>query len=270
MSRLIFALIFRTLYSIKRENIASRELGFRDRPLSHNQSRAQNNIEHQVEKNYILNSRLTNATPEIFPRVIMKHFFRISAPNQTLGYGMPRPDTRETNQFKAIMKGLNREPSLIRLDNYPDLQAPVSCGRTSEFCEILGPGSCSICIENTNRHIGTELQHMLFPTIDMSMEKLIMPKLAQVLREGHRHQVRKRRMHELGLDISQNLLFMKREESPLSSKTCLNCKKKLNIMPSNMEITLPVPSANSTMPSVCSTDRSSKQRKKKKYSSFKL
>ena len=201
----------------------------------------------------------------------MKHFFRISAPNQTQGYGMPRPDTRETNQFKAIMKGLNREPSLIRLDNYPDLQMPVSCGRTSEFCEILGPGSCSICIENTNRHIGTELQHMLFPTIDMSMEKLIMPKLAQVLREGHRHQVRKRRMHELGLDIPQNLLFMKREESPLSSKTCKKCNKKLKIkQPSKIEITLPQPSAHSTMPSIYSTEKSSREKKKQRRSSFKL
>ena len=204
----------------------------------------------------------------------MKHFFRISAPSRTLGYGMPRPDTRESNQFKVLMDGLTREPSLVRLDNYPDLQTPINCDRTSEFCEILGPSSCSECIENTNRRIGNELQHMLFPTIDMSTEKLILPKLAQVMREGHRHQVRKRRMHELGLDIPQELLFTnKRQESPLSKETCLNCKRK--IKPAKVVITLPTGLKDSTIasgyPSGYSTDRSYyKPKKTKKRSSFKL
>lgn len=260
---------FRTLYSIKRENIASRELGFLNRPsVKGLQSRAQNNIEHQIEKNYILNSRLANATPEIFPRVIMKHFFRISAPRKTLGYGMPRPGTRENNQFKRIMEGLHREPSLVRLDNYPDLQMPIGCDRTSEFCEILGPSSCSTCIENTNRHIGNELQDMLFPTIDMSVNKLIVPKLGKVLREGHRHQVRLRRMHELGLDIPNDMLLMKREESPLSSKTCLNCKKKINTKPTN--ITIKLPSGKSSMPSIYTPDKSATLKVKNKRSGLQL
>ena len=184
-----------------------------------------------------------------------------------MGYGMPRPDTRETNQFKAIMEGLQREPSLVRIANFPDLQTPVGCDRTSEFCEILGPSSCSNCIENTNRHIGTELQHMLFPTIDMSTEKLIVPKLAQVLRDGHRNQVRKRRMHELGLEIPNNLLFMKKQESHLTETTCGNCRKR--VIPSKLVITLPM-EQQSTLRSGISNDISARSKKKKKGSSFRL
>ena len=218
-----------------------------------------------MEKNYIMNSRLKNATPEIFPKVILNHFFRVSAPSRTLGYGMPRPDTRETNQFKVIMEGLNREPSLVKIDSYPDLQTPINCDRTSEFCEILGPSSCSDCIENTNRHIGTELQHMLFPTIDMSMEKLIVPKLAHVLREGHRHQVRKRRMHELGLEIPNDLVFMKKQESHLTRTTCENCRRRINA--SKIVIKLPN-DLSSNRPSGVSTERSAKSKRKKNLNNF--
>ena len=97
--------------------------------------------------------------------------FLDSAPKaRNLGYGMPRPETREGVQDRMIST-LSRKPSVVRVPSHTSLCKPVKCdshsGCSEEFCEILGPGCCSSCIETTNRQIAEEIQHRLFPEIEV-------------------------------------------------------------------------------------------------------
>ena len=226
--RFITVILFsRSLYSIKREHIASRELAFLPgSPSTHDQP-ASSNVEHLIEKNYIINSKLSHATPEKFPNVILKKFHRLSNIDDKNSYGMPRPPTPRKKAFEVVMDGLKREPSIVYTGNYPMLQEPVRCTASDEFCEILGPSACQSCIENTNRFIGEQLQHMSFPTINISTEKLVYPKLSKLMKDGHGMQVRKKRMRDLGFDIPHNLMYMKRKETRLTSSTCMSCKKPI-------------------------------------------
>ena len=92
--------------------------------------------------------------------------------SRNLGYGMPRPETREGVQDRMIST-LSRKPSVVRVPSHTSLCKPVKCdshtGCSEEFCEILGPGCCSSCIETTNRQIAEEIQHRLFPEIEVNM-----------------------------------------------------------------------------------------------------
>ena len=241
-SRWSFLFHSRSLYSIKREHIAGRELSFLTRPPSGQHDSSSLNIEHLVEKNYIIDSKLTGATPEKFPKVIMRHFHRVSSTDNDIMYGMPRPPTRAANPLKKIMDDMRREPSIVRIEQYPSLQEPIPCPQSDQFCEILGPSSCQKCIECTNRHIGEELQHMTFPTIDITPDKLIYPKVSQMLVDGHRLQIRKRRMRELGVDMPFDLANFPRQKSHLSSNTCLSCKKPINFLVPPIQIPSPVKS----------------------------
>ncbi|WAR06996.1 hypothetical protein MAR_016954 [Mya arenaria] len=213
----------KSLYSIRRENIASREMKFVTTSPGEQGRQPVGNIEHLVEKNYIMGSRLKHATPEKFPNVIMRRFNRVSDHGQANSYGMPRPPTR--TYFQKVMDGIKREPSVVNIQQFPSLHEPVSCSDSDEFCEILGPSSCQFCIENTNRAIGEQLQEMVFPMIDITTNKLIAPKLAKLLRKGHRHQVRRRRIQELGLDDA--VPGPRRDGSHLSSSTCAKCRKDI-------------------------------------------
>lgn len=212
------------MYSIRREHIASRELGFIS-PTNHNETLS-TNIEHLIEKNYIVNSRLSNATPEKFPHVILGQFHRVSGSPNTMSYGMPRPPSRV--EFQEVMEGIKREPSIVKIDQYPSLQEPVQCSTSDEFCEILGPSACNTCIENTNRYI-EQLQDMVFPTIDITTDKLRAQKLAKLFRDGHRAQLRKKRIRELGFNIPDDLMTLTRSETHLSNSTCFRCKKPMKV-----------------------------------------
>ena len=183
------------------------------------------NVEHLVEKNYIINSRLSHATPEKFPNVIMSRFNRVSDHDEAVSYGMPRPPTR--SYFQKVMDNIKREPSCVNIKQFPSLHEPISCSNSDEFCEILGPSSCQDCIENTNRAIGEQLQEMVFPTIDISTSKLIAPKMAKLLRKGHRQQVRRRRLRELGFDGDVIEISPGRDGSR-SAGTCSRCKRVIN------------------------------------------
>lgn len=222
----------RSLYAVRRENIASREMQFVSRPPTQHGDESVKNIEHLVEKNYIMNSRLSNATPEKFPKVIMRRFNRVSDTDEGISYGMPRPPTR--TMFQRVMDGIKREPTIVQIPQCPSLHDPVRCGTDDEFCEVLGPSSCQDCIENTNRFIGEQLQDMVFPMIDITTDKLIAPKLARLLKNGHRIQLRKKKLRELGIDVKDSMFNLQRGKQ-LSTSTCVQCRKTLN--PSKLHVT---------------------------------
>lgn len=128
-----------------------------------------------------------------------------------------------------VMEGIKREPSIVKIAKYPSLQEPVQCSTSDEFCEILGPSACNTCIENTNRHIGEQLQDMVFPTIDITTDKLIAPKLAKLFRDGHKAQIRKKRLRDIGFNFPDDLMTLTRSETHLSGSTCFKCKKPIKV-----------------------------------------
>ncbi|KAL4232483.1 hypothetical protein ACF0H5_007175 [Mactra antiquata] len=215
----------KSLYSIRKENIASRDMTFNNKTPASKDIPINTNVEHLIEKNYIINSNLSNATPEKFPKVILNRFHRVSGNPGAMAYGMPRPPTRD--KFQEVVEGIKREPSIVQIAKFPSLQEPVHCSTFDEFCEILGPSACQNCIENTNRHIGEQLQDMVFPTIDITTKKLIAPILNKLLVDGHKRQVRRRRLRELGYDQTPQLNMLSRSESHLSNSTCMRCNKPL-------------------------------------------
>ncbi|XP_061177642.1 uncharacterized protein LOC133186402 [Saccostrea echinata] len=206
-----------TLYSVKRENIASREMEFRNKPIVRHSDDPNFNIEQKKERDYIMNSRLGDNSLGKFSRAIIQHFFKAPAPKSHPGYGMPRPDTRESNPFRMLMQDLQRDPSMLQISAFPSLTNPVKCESGNEFCEILGSSACSSCIEKTNRYIGDELQRIMFPKLDLTRQRLVQPKLARVMKEGHMMQVRKRRLREL--HFPDHISMLKRKETHITDKS---------------------------------------------------
>lgn len=213
----IFFFHFSTLYSVKRENIARREMEFRARPLVRHSDDPNFNLEQKRERDYIVNARLGDNSLGKFSRAIIQHFFKAPAPKSHPGYGMPRPETRESNPFRVMMQDLQRDPSMLQISSFPSLTNPIKCESGNEFCEILGSSACSTCIEKTNRYIGDELQRIMFPKMDLTRQRLVQPKLARVMKEGHMMQVRKRRLREL--HFPDHLSVLKRRETQITEKS---------------------------------------------------
>ncbi|XP_063401790.1 uncharacterized protein LOC134686013 [Mytilus trossulus] len=208
----------KSLYSITGENIAGKDMQFLDKPAIGESATSNNNIEQKVEREYILKAHLRDNSHAKFENAIMRHFYKAPAPKAHPGYGMPRPETREANPFKLMMADLQRDPSIVQVNSYPSLSNPKKCQIGNDFCEVLGPASCSTCIETTNRYIADELQRIMFPKIDMNRVRLVKPKLARVMKHGHMFQVRKKKMGDL--DYPEELVTsLRRQETQISHLT---------------------------------------------------
>lgn len=191
---------------------------FLDKPAIGESATSNNNIEQKVEREYILKAHLRDNSHAKFENAIMRHFYKAPAPKAHPGYGMPRPETREANPFKLMMADLQRDPSIVKVNSYPSLSNPKKCQIGNDFCEVLGPASCSTCIETTNRYIADELQRIMFPKIDMNRVRLVKPKLARVMKHGHMFQVRKKKMGDL--DYPEELVTsLRRQETQISHLT---------------------------------------------------
>lgn len=164
-----------------------------------------------------MNARLGDNSLGKFARAIIQHFFKAPVPKSHPGYGMPRPETRESNPFRVMMQDLQRDPSMLQISAFPSLTTPVKCESGNEFCEILGSSACSTCIEKTNRYIGDELQRIMFPKLDLTRQRLVQPKLARVMKECHMMQVRKRRLREL--HFPDHFSVLKRRETHITDKS---------------------------------------------------
>ncbi|CAC5371307.1 unnamed protein product [Mytilus coruscus] len=179
----------KSLYSISKENIAGKDMLFRDKPIIGERFISNNNIEQKMEREYILKTHLRENNQAKFENVIMRHFYKAPTPKAHPGYGMPRPDTREDNPFKVEMSDAQQ-----------------------------GPTSCSTCIETTNRYISNELQRIMHPKIDMNREKLIKPKLSKVMKHGHMFQIRRKKMDDLEYP-EEFVTSLRRQETQISHFT---------------------------------------------------
>lgn len=210
---------------MKKVNIAGRDLPFLSHPPVRKTDDVQlTNIEQKREREYINRCHLTDGTQNTFNRAVLQHFYRAPVPRSHPGYGMPRPETTEECPFRLLIKDLERDPSILSISHYPSLTVLPSCSKTHGLCEILGPGTCSDCIEGSNRFIGGELQRILFPEIEMTMTKLVKPKLAKVMCEGNLLQMRKRTLPEF--HIPELLIPLKRHEDTMMGKKIKGMKKE--------------------------------------------
>ncbi|XP_012946715.1 uncharacterized protein LOC106014175 [Aplysia californica] len=190
-----------TIYGVCRENIASRSMSLPSKPPTPMHTNfLPADTELQDERDYIDRLMFQDYTGDNFNKMIMQNFFKARKPCN-MGYGMPRPETREGSVQNRLFSHLSRKPSVVRVPSHSSLCKHVMCeshnGCSGEFCEILGPGCCSSCIETTNRSIAEEIQRRLFPEIEVSRRCLVKPKLTKVMKEGHVKQVRRKRLNDL-------------------------------------------------------------------------
>lgn len=72
----------------------------------------------------------------------------------------------------------------------PKRQNPEKCDRPNaiacQFCDVLGPAACGMCIEATNRRISLEVEEAAFPAIDCSATSLVAPSLSKTMTMGDR------------------------------------------------------------------------------------
>ncbi|ESO84994.1 hypothetical protein LOTGIDRAFT_236033 [Lottia gigantea] len=175
------------------------------------------NMEQKKEREYIQKYMKSVPSPYNISEKIMHHFYQ--APKVPfLGYGMPRPETKAESVMNCRVAA--KPPGIVVVSNHKSLRGVRFCqnhqGTNGEYCDILGPGSCSACIEETNRFIAEEIQHHLYPRIDLSQNCLVLPKLSKTMRQGHMKQVRKHRLSELCIADEVLDEMPKREQKPLS------------------------------------------------------
>ncbi|XP_055955138.1 uncharacterized protein LOC130010924 [Patella vulgata] len=188
------------------------------------------NVEQRKEKEYI-QRHLREGQPANLTNMIIKHYFQ--APKVPfLGYGMPRPGTSAESVKNCQVRG--KAPGIVVVSNHKSLSSYAHhcqhhLGTNGEYCDILGPGSCSACIEETNRYIGDEIQRRLFPRIFMSQNCLVVPKLSRTMRQGHMKQVRKKGLTELSLPQNEVTEMFRRKETPLSVETYHSARQKQRV-----------------------------------------
>ncbi|XP_067676308.1 uncharacterized protein [Haliotis asinina] len=160
-------------------------------------------VDTKREREYILRCNLPRNPRGPFNKMILQTFYK-APKSKAIGYGMPRPFTRETSMHQNAVSSINsKTQSYITINRHRSLCQPKPCSshdvHDQQYCDILGPGTCSRCIESTNRHIAKVIQKKLFPTIEVSSRCLVVPKLSRSLKEGHMKQIRKRPPQEFNL-----------------------------------------------------------------------
>ena len=146
--------------------------------------------QHAREKSYIVR---TGVDKSPFPGLVEQRRFShhimqgYNKPKrrQAQGYGTPqlcvlREPVKDTND---VVDMVVRPPSSYNV--MPKRQKPTKCrrdtGASCEFCDVLGPLSCSECIESTNRRIANDVQTAAFPAIDCTAASLVAPNLSQIM-----------------------------------------------------------------------------------------
>ncbi|XP_046325490.2 uncharacterized protein LOC124110288 [Haliotis rufescens] len=160
-------------------------------------------VDTKREREYIIRCNLPRYSRGPFNKMILQTFYK-APKSKPIGYGMPRPFTREASvQPNAISSINSKTQSYITINRHRSLCQPHPCSNhdvhDQQYCDILGPGTCSRCIESTNRHIAEVIQKKMFPTIEVSNNCLVVPKLSRSLKEGHMKQIRKRPLQEFNL-----------------------------------------------------------------------
>lgn len=139
-------------------------------------------------------------------------------------YRSPRAfPTKADEQRQAIMEANPKMQQLgppmdsitkipTRLKSLPRLMRESS----KHYCDVLGPASCSVCIEAANRRIAGEVQRESFPQLDSSVIALVAPRLARTVNQSNRTSRLKRRLTSRSLSNDTRPL----KSSILKMSTC--------------------------------------------------
>lgn len=65
-------------------------------------------------------------------------------------------------------------------------QKPRRCNNPCHYCDVLGPQTCSLCIEKTNRYIAKQVERNTLPKVGGSMLSLVAPDLSQTRNKGEK------------------------------------------------------------------------------------
>ena len=184
----------RSLYTLKPETCAEPD----DLPQTPSKYRGQEegkyfkgvDQQHAKEKSYIGRTGVDKSPfPDLveqrrFSRHIMQGYNKPKR-RPVPGYGMPKvcvlkEPIKDTSDVVDLVV---RPPSSYNV--MPKRQKPTKCARDAgascEFCDVLGPLSCSECIESTNRRIANDVQTAAFPSIDCTAASLVAPTLSQIM-----------------------------------------------------------------------------------------
>lgn len=141
-------------------------------------------MSNKFERRYINRVRMASPSSKRFKKHVMQKY---NAPprDRGLGYRMPRPPKEKRDEHEVAVEAVKKKPTVIRTATMGLLSRPVRCQNPCRaqhaYCEVLGPASCSACIEFTNKTMAEEVQRRLFPGIDSSANSLVAPRVAELL-----------------------------------------------------------------------------------------
>ena len=219
---------FRTFYAMRKETVA--EEG--ELPIEPSTSREQAeghlfggvDYFHMKEKSYIrktterLKYPLSDRTDKKrFSKHIIQEYKKPLKEVKPPGYGTPRRVSL-VQRYNTITDIVN---SLIKPNNgfnvMPKRQKAEKCDRENEmacqFCDVLGPVSCSMCIEATNRRIAHEVEEAAFPQIECTASNLVAPNLSMTMSKGDKIIKKKR------VSLAPNVTISPVNPTPVKLKT---------------------------------------------------
>lgn len=162
---------------------------------------------HMREKSYIkrISQSLRSPYPgkseqKRFSQHIMQEYKRPLKEVKSNGYGAPkRVVLNQTyNDVNDVVEAFLKPNNGYNV--MPKRQNPEKCSRPNqlacEFCDVLGPGACAMCIEATNRRIAHDVEEAAFPTLDCSATSLVAPRLSDVMSHYSKKSVSKIQTHK--------------------------------------------------------------------------
>ncbi|XP_013395573.1 uncharacterized protein LOC106177904 isoform X2 [Lingula anatina] len=155
------------------------------------------NLDAKVEKEMILRSRLQSASKHRLPHQLIQKLKR-PAQAELVPYGVPNYTARWKDRVVTPTQETidefigKRTPSFVQ--THPRNYEPTRCGGarnrnatfSQAFCDVLGPSSCSYCIEKTNRALARKVQNYAFPPVDATPRSLVAPNLGHILAESYK------------------------------------------------------------------------------------
>ncbi len=163
----------------------------------------QDHFEYRRERTYIHQSRsgaksADQSDSQRFWSQTIKQYNRPIDSLEDIPYRSPRIYPREDDEMvknAAFMKPKEPEVESITkvpssLKSLPRKLKEVECKSrgtfSHQFCDVLGPAACNVCIEFANRKIAGEVQKAAFPDLDCTVTTLVAPKLAKFMQMGER------------------------------------------------------------------------------------
>ena len=200
-----YSLYSRTIYNLPEAVVCDGEhLPPKSRPPSPpDEMPAADDVDVRVERTYIYRTRIgtrsaDNYDTKNFWAQTIKQYNRPLDGKDDIPYRSPRvyPQIEAASGNGTVfmqpkepqVESITKVPSSLKsLPRKLKMHKCKSRGTYShEFCDVLGPSACRVCIEIANRKIAGEVQRAAFPELDCTVTTLVAPKLAKFMAQGDR------------------------------------------------------------------------------------